>query len=157
MMMMNPGFLVYTIAALFVSAILIFKVSPKHGKTNVLVYITICSLLGSFSVACVKGQQVDTDFLSVISFLLIKSYLGVGLIIKQFFSADSENPFEDALAYFIIVSLILSGIRYKLCISKSNIVKLLEYMYSHQKTPIIQAILYLCIGFTLKSVQFMYR
>jgi hypothetical protein len=63
------------------------KVSPKHGNTNVLVYIVICSLLGSFSVACVKG---------------------VGLIIKQFFSNNSENPFNDALAYFIILSLILS-------------------------------------------------
>lgn len=87
MMMMDPGFLIYAFIALAISLFMIIKVSPKHGNTNVLVYIVICSLLGSFSVACVKG---------------------VGLIIKQFFAENLENPFSDALSYFIIVSLVLS-------------------------------------------------
>ena len=65
-----------------------FKVAPKHGQHNVLVYIVICSLLGSFSVACVKG---------------------VGLVIKQYFNPNDDNPFEDALTYFLIMCLAMSG------------------------------------------------
>jgi len=86
-MMMMPGFLAYTCIALSVSLFLIFKIAPAHGQSNVLVYIIICSLLGSFSVACVKG---------------------VGLVIKQFFNPNDENPFEDALTYFLILCLAMS-------------------------------------------------
>jgi hypothetical protein len=88
MMMMNPGFLVYTLIALSTSMFLIFKIAPKHGTSNVLVYIVICSLLGSFSVACVKG---------------------VGLVGRQFFDEYADNPFTESLTYFLIISLILSG------------------------------------------------
>jgi len=86
-MMIDPGFLVYTAIALSISLGLIIKVAPKYGQTNVLVYIVICSLLGSFSVACVKG---------------------VGLVIKQFFSTDAENPFKVPLTYFLIACLVMS-------------------------------------------------
>ncbi|CAG5100372.1 Oidioi.mRNA.OKI2018_I69.XSR.g16972.t1.cds [Oikopleura dioica] len=79
MMMMEPGFLLYAGVALAVSMVLIFKVAPKHGTTNILIYIIICSLLGSFSVACVKG---------------------VSLVGKEFFDADSPNPFTEPLTYF---------------------------------------------------------
>ena len=58
-MMIDPGFLVYTAIALSISLGLIIKVAPKYGQTNVLVYIVICSLLGSFSVACVKGKFLN--------------------------------------------------------------------------------------------------
>ena len=60
-MMIDPGFLVYTAIALSISLGLIIKVAPKYGQTNVLVYIVICSLLGSFSVACVKGKLLYND------------------------------------------------------------------------------------------------
>ena len=56
-MMMNPGFLAYAAIALGVSFFLILKVAPKHGTSNILVYIVICSLLGSFSVSCVKVNK----------------------------------------------------------------------------------------------------
>jgi CBS domain containing-hemolysin-like protein len=34
---------------------MVFFVAPKYGKKNMLVYITICSLLGGLSVACTSG------------------------------------------------------------------------------------------------------
>lgn len=86
-MMMNPGFLAYAAIALGVSFFLILKVAPKHGTSNILVYIVICSLLGSFSVSCVKG---------------------VGLVAREFLDAESENPFTSGLTYFLIVCLVLS-------------------------------------------------
>lgn len=87
MMMMNPAFLAYAGIALAVSTYLIFKVAPKHGTSNILVYIVICSLLGSFSVSCVKG---------------------VGLVGREFLDPSSENPFKEPLTYFLIVCLVLS-------------------------------------------------
>ena len=105
-MMIDPGFLVYTAIALSISLGLIIKVAPKYGQTNVLVYIVICSLLGSFSVACVKGK-----FFKIMIALKFMVFSGVGLVIKQFFSTDAENPFKVPLTYFLIACLVMSGIQ----------------------------------------------
>ncbi|ORY87443.1 magnesium transporter NIPA-domain-containing protein [Leucosporidium creatinivorum] len=52
---LSPGFLVYGSLVIAVSLGLIFFVAPKYGKTHMLVYITICSLIGGLSVACTSG------------------------------------------------------------------------------------------------------
>ncbi|KAJ3320856.1 hypothetical protein HDV06_004752 [Boothiomyces sp. JEL0866] len=54
----QPGFMFYMIAIISVSLYLIYKVGPVYGKTHMLVYITICSLVGSISVMAVKGFAV---------------------------------------------------------------------------------------------------
>ncbi|KAL8292184.1 hypothetical protein RQP46_001650 [Phenoliferia psychrophenolica] len=51
----SPGFLVYAGLVIIASLVLAFYVAPKHGKTNMLVYISICSLIGGLSVACTQG------------------------------------------------------------------------------------------------------
>ncbi|XP_061690701.1 magnesium transporter NIPA2 isoform X4 [Syngnathoides biaculeatus] len=40
------------------SLVLILAVVPRFGQKNVLVYITICSVIGSLSVSCVKGLGI---------------------------------------------------------------------------------------------------
>lgn len=47
--------MLYAILVLFFCLWMIFKVAPKHGSTNPMVYISICSLAGSISVMAVKG------------------------------------------------------------------------------------------------------
>lgn len=37
---------------------MIYKVAPTHGSSNPLVYISICSLVGSVSVMAVKGAGI---------------------------------------------------------------------------------------------------
>ncbi|KAJ3257266.1 hypothetical protein HK103_004820 [Boothiomyces macroporosus] len=54
----QPGFMFYMIAIISISLYLIYKVGPIYGKTHMLVYITICSLVGSISVMAVKGFAV---------------------------------------------------------------------------------------------------
>nr|XP_005283353.1 magnesium transporter NIPA2 [Chrysemys picta bellii]XP_042696773.1 magnesium transporter NIPA2 [Chrysemys picta bellii] len=54
----DPGFVVFATAVVIVSLILIFVVGPRHGQTNILVYITICSVIGALSVSCVKGLGI---------------------------------------------------------------------------------------------------
>jgi len=75
----------YGVIILLVSLYLIFFVAPRHGSTNVMVYISICSLLGSFSVSCVKG---------------------VGLAFKEW--ANGGHIWTNALTYVLFVGLVLS-------------------------------------------------
>ena len=51
-------FIGYTVLVLLVSTFLTIYVAPKYGKTNVLVYITICSLTGSLTVSACKGLGI---------------------------------------------------------------------------------------------------
>ncbi|XP_063315335.1 magnesium transporter NIPA2 [Pelobates fuscus] len=54
----DPGFLIFATAVVMVSLILIFVVGPRHGQSNILVYIAICSVIGALSVSCVKGLGI---------------------------------------------------------------------------------------------------
>ena len=53
-----PGFLLYSLFAVLVAVYLIYWVSPVYGQTNILVYIAICSLIGSLSVMACKGLSI---------------------------------------------------------------------------------------------------
>uniref|UniRef100_G1Q8P0 NIPA magnesium transporter 2 n=1 Tax=Myotis lucifugus TaxID=59463 RepID=G1Q8P0_MYOLU len=53
----DPGFVVFATLVVIVSLTLIFVVGPRHGQ-NILVYITICSVIGAFSVSCMKGLGI---------------------------------------------------------------------------------------------------
>ncbi|XP_065669839.1 magnesium transporter NIPA2 isoform X1 [Hydra vulgaris] len=54
----DPLFIGYTLLVLLISIFLIIYVSPKYGKTNILVYIAICSLFGSLTVSACKGLGI---------------------------------------------------------------------------------------------------
>lgn len=49
------GFLLYCIAAVAFSSVMIYRYAPKYGKKNPLIYISICSTVGSVSVMSVKA------------------------------------------------------------------------------------------------------
>ncbi|KAJ2925267.1 hypothetical protein H1R20_g11850, partial [Candolleomyces eurysporus] len=51
----RPAFTIYCVAVFVVSVAMIYYFSPKYGRTNPLVYISICSLVGSASVMAIKG------------------------------------------------------------------------------------------------------
>ena len=40
---------------ILITAFMIWKVVPRWGKTKVMVYVTICSLIGSLSVMAIKA------------------------------------------------------------------------------------------------------
>ena len=54
----NVGFLLYALFAILVAVYLIYWISPLYGQTNILVYIAICSLIGSLSVMACKGLSI---------------------------------------------------------------------------------------------------
>ncbi|KAG9218035.1 hypothetical protein CCMSSC00406_0008812 [Pleurotus cornucopiae] len=51
----QPGFLMYCFTVLVFALVMIYAVSPRYGRSNPLVYISICSLVGSVSVMAIKG------------------------------------------------------------------------------------------------------
>ncbi|KAI9364454.1 magnesium transporter, partial [Zopfochytrium polystomum] len=50
-----PGFLAYCFVMLFVTLYLIHSVAPRHGDRHPIVYISICSIVGSFLVLSIQG------------------------------------------------------------------------------------------------------
>ncbi|KAL4679710.1 magnesium transporter NIPA3 [Rhinopithecus roxellana] len=58
MKLRDPGFISFAMIITVISLVLILIVAPKKGQTNILVYISICSLIGAFSVSSVKGLGI---------------------------------------------------------------------------------------------------
>ncbi|XP_010092565.2 probable magnesium transporter NIPA2 [Morus notabilis] len=54
----EPGFIVYTGIVLAMVAVLIFRYVPRYGKTHMVVYVGICSLMGSLTVMSVKALGI---------------------------------------------------------------------------------------------------
>uniref|UniRef100_A0A914S897 Uncharacterized protein n=1 Tax=Parascaris equorum TaxID=6256 RepID=A0A914S897_PAREQ len=70
-------FILYVIAVIVVTLALVLYVAPRYGRSNILVYIAICSLIGSLSVLSVKG---------------------LGLAIKE--TLGGQQQFTNALTWF---------------------------------------------------------
>ncbi|KAF9660906.1 hypothetical protein SADUNF_Sadunf19G0012400 [Salix dunnii] len=51
----QPAFLLYTASAVAIALVLILYFSPRYGQTNILVYIGICSVIGSLTVMSIKA------------------------------------------------------------------------------------------------------
>uniref|UniRef100_A0ACB8EIR4 Magnesium transporter NIPA4 n=1 Tax=Sphaerodactylus townsendi TaxID=933632 RepID=A0ACB8EIR4_9SAUR len=81
----EPGFLVYAGILLVICLILIFFVAPRYGQTNILVYLTICSVIGAFSVSSVKG---------------------LGIAIKGFFA--HRPVLQNPLTWILVLTLVAS-------------------------------------------------
>ncbi|CAL9145560.1 unnamed protein product [Musa hybrid cultivar] len=51
----QPAFLLYTASAVAVSLVLMLHCSPRYGQTNIMVYLGICSAIGSLTVMSIKA------------------------------------------------------------------------------------------------------
>ncbi|KAK9671448.1 hypothetical protein RND81_12G030600 [Saponaria officinalis] len=54
----EPGFLVYAAIVMVAVLVLIFYYVPRYGKTHMIVYIGVCSLMGSITVMSVKAVSI---------------------------------------------------------------------------------------------------
>ncbi|XP_076446791.1 magnesium transporter NIPA2-like isoform X1 [Babylonia areolata] len=91
-MVAEPAFVVYAALVVILSIFLMIHTAPRYGNKNVLIYITICSGLGSFTVMGCKG-------------------VGVGL--KETFAGI--NQFTNWMFYillFVVVTCILIQLNY---------------------------------------------
>ncbi|PLW42468.1 hypothetical protein PCASD_04671 [Puccinia coronata f. sp. avenae] len=78
-----PGFLVFA-SIVVVSALgLIFVAAPRWGKTNMLVYISICSIIGGLSVVATQGlgASIITTFRGESQFKYWFMYFLIGFVV----------------------------------------------------------------------------
>ncbi|KAL7979468.1 hypothetical protein Chor_004626 [Crotalus horridus] len=78
------GFIVFATCMVASSVLLIFVAGPRYGQRNVLVYILICSSIGSLSVACVKG---------------------LGIALKELFAGKAA--WKEPLGWMLFMSLVV--------------------------------------------------
>ncbi|XP_041864689.1 magnesium transporter NIPA4 isoform X3 [Melanotaenia boesemani] len=113
--LLEPGFLVYTVVVLVLCVVLVLYFCPRSGQSNILIYISICSLLGAFTVSSVKGLAIaiNTVFsdLSVLSnpltwILLIT--LIVSIVTQVNYLNKSLDTFNTLLVYPIYYVLFTS-------------------------------------------------
>ncbi|NXS65639.1 NIPA4 protein, partial [Pandion haliaetus] len=81
----EPGFLAYAAILLAVCFLLIFYLAPRYGQSNILIYLTICSVIGAFSVSSVKG---------------------LGIAIKGFFAG--RPVLQHPLTWILVITLVAS-------------------------------------------------
>ncbi len=103
-----------------------FWLSPKIGQTNVLVYVTICSLLGSLSVVFAKGLSIairltvsgNSQLSNPLAwFFLIAMFTGITIQLSYLNMAlDTFNTALVTPIYYVMfttLSITSSGILYK--------------------------------------------
>ncbi|EEF44183.1 probable magnesium transporter NIPA1 [Ricinus communis] len=73
----EPGFLVYTAIVLIAVAVLIFRYAPRYGQSHMIVYVGICSLMGSLTVMSVKtvGIALKLTFSGMNQFVYFQTWL----------------------------------------------------------------------------------
>ncbi|XP_077251603.1 putative magnesium transporter NIPA2 [Tasmannia lanceolata] len=72
----EPGFIVYSFIILVLVLVLIFVFVPRYGHTHMLVYIGICSLMGSLTVMSVKalGIALKLTFSGMNQFVYLQTW-----------------------------------------------------------------------------------
>ncbi|PPR84473.1 hypothetical protein GOBAR_AA36245 [Gossypium barbadense] len=79
----EPGFLFYTALVLTAVFTLIFHFVPQYGQTHIMVYIGVCSLVGSISVMSVKA---------------------LGIALKLTFSGMNQLLYPQTWAFTLVVA-----------------------------------------------------
>jgi len=121
----SPGFVTYGFLVIIFALVLIFYYGPRYGKTNILVYIAICSLIGSLSVMGCKG---------------------LGIVIKQTVGGNNQltNPVAWGLL-FAVLACVMTQMNYlnkALDIFNTSLVTPIYYVMFTTLTIIASAILF---------------
>jgi len=115
----QPGFLMYCFCVLVFTLIMIYAVAPKYGRSNPLVYVSICSLVGSVSIMAIKGFgiAVKLTFAGNNQFIYVSTYV-FGLVVSVCIMIQM-NYFNKALDTF---STNVVNPLYYVCFSTATIV-----------------------------------
>ncbi|KAI9302319.1 magnesium transporter NIPA-domain-containing protein [Cunninghamella echinulata] len=111
-LVLTVGFLVYAGIIVLISLVLIFYCGPKWGKTNMLVYLSICSVIGSISVVFTQGFgtaivysiAVSNQFTNWFIYIML-GILIITLVLEIVYLNKALNIFNTALVtptYYVI-------------------------------------------------------
>lgn len=116
----DPVFVLYASLVVLLLLVLIFWIAPVHGSSSIMVYVSICSLFGSFTVPCSKGlglvaqeafSQSPFGGRAFSIFVLLLSTLAVSTLTQFFYinkalEVFSSNMFE-AIYYVAFTSSVI--------------------------------------------------
>jgi len=97
---LKPAFLSYAFTVTVVTVFMIYQMVPKYGKKNPLVYLTICSLVGSISVMACKGFGIALKLTFAGNNQLTHPSTYVFIIISAVCILTQMNYFNKALDQF---------------------------------------------------------
>ncbi|KAI6214315.1 Spichthyin [Aphelenchoides besseyi] len=133
----DPVFILYVVTVILVTLGIIVYVAPRYGRSNILVFIAVCSLIGSLSVISVKGlglaiketingHQQLSNFLTWFWLLSVISCVSVQLIYLNK-SLDIYNTSMVTPIYYVFFTtfvIIASSILYKewSCLGASDVI-----------------------------------
>uniref|UniRef100_A0A914ZCE9 Magnesium transporter NIPA2 n=1 Tax=Panagrolaimus superbus TaxID=310955 RepID=A0A914ZCE9_9BILA len=135
--MKDAVFILYVISVIVVTFAIVIYVAPRYGRSNILVYISVCSLIGSLSVISVKGlglaiketimgSQQFTNMLTWFWLLSVIACVSVQLIYLNK-SLDIYNTSMVTPIYYVFFTtfvILASGILYKewSCLGVSDVI-----------------------------------
>ncbi|KAI9283141.1 magnesium transporter NIPA-domain-containing protein [Sporodiniella umbellata] len=125
-LMLSAGFFAYALLAVSVSLFLVFYCAPRWGKTNMLIYICVCSLIGSLSVVFTQGLggaivhsfAIENQFTNWFVYLVLVLTL-ITLAVEIIYLNKALNLFNTAVVtptYYVIfttLSIISSIVFYR--------------------------------------------
>ncbi|ODV86321.1 hypothetical protein CANARDRAFT_6807 [[Candida] arabinofermentans NRRL YB-2248] len=96
----QPGFIFYVFMVSLYSIFMIYKIVPKYGNQNPMIYISICSLVGSISVCAIKafGIALKLTLGGNNQFTHPSTYLFIVVVVVCILT--QMNYFNKALAQF---------------------------------------------------------
>ncbi|XP_072900230.1 magnesium transporter NIPA1 isoform X1 [Hemitrygon akajei] len=126
--LLDPVFLGYVCVVLAILVLLIFWIAPSHGSTNMIVYISICSLLGTFTVPSSKGiglaaqdafhkNLLNKRALSLFIILLVT--LGCSIFLQFIYINKALQYFDSSIfgavyyVFFTVLVILASGILFQ--------------------------------------------
>ena len=86
------AFLLYCVTVAIFAGVMIYRVSPKYGRKNPLIYLSICSTVGSVSVMAIKA---------------------FGIALKLTFGGNNQFTHPSTYAFLIVTAVcILTQMNY---------------------------------------------
>lgn len=76
--------MIYSTLVTAFAVVMIYKVAPRYGKKNPMIYLSICSTVGSISIMAIKG---------------------IGLAIKM--SLRGDNQFTSPSTYVFVIMVVV--------------------------------------------------
>ncbi|PNS15162.1 hypothetical protein CAC42_8163 [Sphaceloma murrayae] len=96
----QPGFLFYCTIVTAFAVVMIYWIAPKYGKKNPLIYLSICSTVGSISICAVKGLGIALKLTFAGNNQLSHPSTYVFLIVTVVAIMTQMNYFNKALSQF---------------------------------------------------------
>lgn len=112
------AFLMYAVSVMAAVFILVVRVIPEYGQTHVMVYIMVCSLVGSLSVRFQLSAIMWSVFFILLNFLFfifglltlhsplfwqVMSVKAVGIALKLTFEGMNQLIYPQTWAFALVV------------------------------------------------------